>query len=102
MGAETIATLEQLVQGDLRPDLTLILDLPVEVGMQRVVGRGERDRFEVEQQAFFERVRGAYLAIADQSPDRYRLIDTSKPIDQVGDDIVAVLSKYCKDLQVNG
>ena len=99
---DTISTLEHLVQGDLRPDLTLILDLPVALGMQRVNGRGERDRFEVEQNAFFERVRASYLSIAAQSPERYRLIDTSKPLDQVRHDIVTVMGTYCDEHQNDG
>jgi len=57
--SQRIAVLENWVQGTLRPDLTLLLDLPVNVGMARANGRGELDRFEREQQAFFDRVRVA-------------------------------------------
>ncbi len=59
-----IETLQELVQGELRPDLTLLLDAPTEVSVERIAGRGWKDRFEQEQAAFFGRVRAAYLAIA--------------------------------------
>jgi dTMP kinase len=57
LSLERIATLETFVQGDLRPDLTLIFDLPVEVGLARASARGRLDRFELEGRAFFEAVR---------------------------------------------
>jgi len=74
---EKIATLETLVQGDLRPDLTLILDVPVEVGLERIAKRGELDRFEEEKIEFFEKVRQTYLERAKVNPERYVLIDAS-------------------------
>lgn len=79
-----IAELETWVQGDLRPDLTLIFDVPVEVGMGRARARSELDRFEVEQQSFFEAVRSTYLRRAAADPQRYRVIDASGDLDQVG------------------
>ena len=78
-----IRELERLVQGELRPDYTLLLDAPVEVGMSRASERGELDRFELEQVAFFERVRATYLQLAEESSGRYRVIDASLPLDQV-------------------
>lgn len=72
-----IEQLEQLVQGDLRPDLTLILDLPVEIGLQRAAARSEKDRFEHERTEFFERVRKMYLQRARENPARYTVIDAS-------------------------
>ena len=78
LGVERVAKLESFVQAELRPDLTLILDLPIEVGMQRVDERGERDRFESEQRQFFEKVRAAYLNRAEESPHRYAVIDTAQ------------------------
>jgi dTMP kinase len=83
VGVERIAALEQFVQGDLRPDLTLILDVPPEVGLARASARGEPDRFEREKQDFFERVRRGYLALAEQAPARYRVIDASRPLPEV-------------------
>jgi dTMP kinase len=87
-----IAVLEDWVQGPLRPDLTLLLDLPIEVGMARAGERGELDRFEREQQAFFERVRQTYLERAAAEPARYRIIDAAQGIEQVQAQIDAVLA----------
>jgi dTMP kinase len=78
-----IARLEELVQGDFRPDLILLLDVPVEVGLARAGQRGALDRFEQEQFDFFERVRAAYLERAARDPGRYRVIDASLPLEQV-------------------
>ena len=83
LSVERIATLEQFVQGDLRPDLTLVFDLPVEVGLSRAAARGRLDRFEQEGQAFFQAVRQAYLARAAAEPERYRLVDAAQPLAQV-------------------
>ncbi len=88
---QRIARLEQWVQGELRPDLTFILDVPVELGMQRVRERGQSDRFEKQALDFFERVRKAYLERAHAHPERYHVIDASRPLEQVRDDIDKVL-----------
>ena len=89
-----IARLEELVQGDFRPDLTLLLDVPVEIGLARASKRGALDRFEQEKVAFFERVRNDYLEMAQRSPDRYRVIDASLPLIDVQNQIAAILSTY--------
>ncbi len=83
-----IAQIEQWVQQGFQPNLTFIFDLPVEIGMSRVLSRSQEtgqviDRFEQEKQAFFEKVRAAYLARANQSPARYKVLDASQPIDSV-------------------
>lgn len=78
-----IATLETLVQGDLRPDLVLVLDLSPEQGLARLRGRGGSDRFESETVAFFAAVRQVYLERAAASPERYRVIDASAPLPAV-------------------
>ncbi|WP_407311369.1 dTMP kinase [Pseudomonas sp. nanlin1] len=78
-----IGALEEFVQGDLRPDLTLIFDLPVEVGLARASARGRLDRFEQEGRAFFDGVRSAYLARAGAEPQRYRIVDAAQPLVQV-------------------
>jgi dTMP kinase len=70
-----IALLEDLVQGDLRPDLTLLFDLPVATGLGRARGRSAPDRFEAETLAFHEAVRVEYLDIAAREPERVRVID---------------------------
>ena len=80
LSLERIALLEGFVQGSLRPDLTLVFDLPVEVGLARAAARGRLDRFEQEAQDFFEAVRQAYLARARQTPARYRLLDAAQPL----------------------
>ncbi|MEY2697196.1 MAG: hypothetical protein RL333_1334 [Pseudomonadota bacterium] len=72
-----IGFMEQWVQADLRPDLTLLLDTPVAVGMARARARGPQDRFESEADNFFERVRVAYLERMRRDPDRIRRIDAS-------------------------
>jgi dTMP kinase len=78
-----IAVLEDFVQGTLRPDLTLVFDLPVEVGLARAAARGRLDRFEQEGRAFFESVRQTYLRRAAGDPQRYRIIDAGQPLSDV-------------------
>lgn len=91
---DRIAVLENWVQGSLRPDLTILLDLPVAVGLSRAGERGELDRFEREQQEFFERVRQSYLDLAARNPGRYRIIDASQEIQLVRAQIDQVLQPY--------
>ena len=78
-----IAELEQLVQGNLRPDLVLLFDLPIETALERVAARGNENRFDTESAAFFERARAVYLRRAEQAPQRYVLIDAAAPLDAV-------------------
>ena len=89
-----VAALEELVQKQLRPDCTLLLDAPVSTGMARARQRGELDRFEQEELAFFERVRGTYLDLAESSSGRYRIIDASAPLEAVQKQLL----KVCNDL----
>lgn len=91
LGAEMVASIEKLVLGDLRPDLTLLFDVPVETGMQRVAGRGAADRFEAEPVRFFERVRNAYLARAVADPRRFHVIDAALGEDQVWEQVRNIL-----------
>lgn len=84
---EAIAFLENFVQGGLQPDLTLLLDAPVEVGMERARHRSQADRFESEAQAFFERVRLAYLDRAARYPERIKRIDAGRPLTDVQADL---------------
>jgi dTMP kinase len=95
-GIETsiIAALETLVQGDFRPDMTLLLDVPVAVGLARAGKRGALDRFEQEQVDFFERVRMCYLDMARGHPDRYRVIDAGQPLDRVQQELAGVLANF--------
>ncbi len=90
-----ITQLEALVQGDLRPDLTLLLDLPVAAGLARAAGRAEApDRFESEAAGFFERVRAAYLERAAREPERFRVVDAGRPLDQVTGQLREVLDAW--------
>ena len=91
LGAETVAKVERLVLKDLQPDLTLLFDVPVELGMTRVAGRGEADRFEVESVRFFERVRKAYLERAASNPQRFKIIDASQEQEDVWLQVETVL-----------
>ena len=80
---ERIAALENFVQGDLRPDLTVIFDLPVEVGLARASARGRLDRFEQEGRTFFDAVRSTYLNRASAEPARYRLVNAALSLPEV-------------------
>ncbi len=91
LGAATVARVESLVLNGLQPDLTLLFEVPVEVGMRRVAGRGAADRFEVESILFFERVRKAYLERAAANPDRFKVIDAALDQDQVWQQVQSVL-----------
>lgn len=88
---ERIAVLEQFVQGELRPDLTLVFDLPVEIGLSRAAARGRLDRFEQEGRAFFDAVRSTYLQRASAEPARYKLIDAAQSLEQVQQSLNALL-----------
>ncbi len=90
---ERIGVLEDWVQGDLRPDHTLLLDMPVAAGLERAGTRSEPDRFEQEQQAFFERVRATYLTRAQAEPARFHVIDASPALDKVQAQIAQILKR---------
>ena len=94
-----IAELENWVQGKLRPDLTLLLDTPVELGLERAGNRSQPDRFEAENLAFFDRVRATYLARADSEPQRIRVIATDQTLDEVKSGIEQTLRDF---LQARG
>jgi dTMP kinase len=83
LDVDKISELEDWVQGELRPDLTIILDAPVEVGRARAGSRSEPDRIEKEQDDFFQRVRNAYIELANHYPHRICLVDASVGIDEV-------------------
>jgi dTMP kinase len=90
---QRIAELEQWVQQGLKPDLTLLLDLPVEVGLERAGQRSTPDRFESENIAFMERMRSSYLDIARREPDRVKVIDSSQPLESVLSQIDRILTE---------
>ncbi len=89
-----IAVLEAWVQGELRPDLTLLFDLPVDLGLARAGQRSAPDRFEGETARFFAGARAAYLARAQAEPGRIRLIDASAPLDQVSQAVAAAIRAF--------
>jgi dTMP kinase len=93
--SEQIDALAGIVHADLWPDLTLLIDLPVDTGLARASNRNGADgpdRFESEQQAFFERVRATYLERAQAEPARFRVIDGARSIDAVTGAIEAALA----------
>jgi len=93
LSVDWIETLETLVQGAQRPDLTLIFDVPVEIGLARAGRRGALDRIESEDIAFFERVRAMYQQIASRNIDRVVTLDASADVDTVTETMIALLMK---------
>ncbi len=91
---DIIATLENFVQGSLRPDLTLVFDLPVEQGLARAKTRSAQDRFELEELSFFERIRLAYLQRAEKNPSAYAVIDASAPVEYVASQVELTMSRF--------
>ena len=89
-----IETLENWVQGSLRPDLTIILDVPLEVSMERINRSREKDRFEQEQADFFTRVRAAYLQRAQAAPQHYAIIDSNRELAEVQAEIETILQQH--------
>jgi len=94
MPLDLIAKLEELVQGPLRPDLTILLDVPVAVGAKRSVHRGATDRFESEDLAFKTNVRDQYLALAKQAPERIITINADQELELVNADVAAAVSGF--------
>ena len=90
---QQIATLENLVQGERRPDMTLLMDVDPEVGMARARGRGELDRIEQEKMDFFERVRDEYLNRSRMFPQQYEVINAGDSLENVKQQILSVLER---------
>ena len=99
MDSQLISQLESMIQGTLRPDLTLILDIPPEEGLKRANQRGSLDRFEQEKIEFFERVRECYQLIAKRDPKRCVVIDASQPLSDVQACIKEALETFYNGLQ---
>lgn len=94
-----IERIANAVHGDLQPDCTLLLDVPVRVGLERMQARrGAVDRFEIESAQFFERVRNRYLELARAAPQRFRVIDATAKLDQVCEAAIAALEQ-CFELE---
>ena len=95
LGLERMQQLAHWVLGDFKPDLTILLDAPVEVGMQRISRRASKDRIEEEQLEFFERVRKTYLELANAESDRYCIVDASQNLKSVQAELQAILQGLC-------
>jgi len=91
---QKIAELETWVQQGMKPDLTLLLDLPVDIGLERAGRRSQPDRFESEQNSFFTAVRQGYLDIANNEPERVKVIDASQALDQVQVEIAQTIKAF--------
>jgi|TARA_Y100000310_G_scaffold323106_1_gene383046 dTMP kinase len=91
---EQIEALEGLLLGEFEPDLTFILDLPVDEGLQRAEKRSAKDRFEQEERLFFERVRQVYLDRAKRYPHRCHVVETAAALESVQRELARVLDKY--------
>jgi dTMP kinase len=90
--AGKVQLLEQWVQGDLQPDVTLLFDVPVEVSIQRLANAREPDKFERENADFFTRIRNAYLLRANENPNRFRVIDANRPLEEVKQSVEDIIS----------
>ena len=88
-----IAQLQDMVQNTLRPDLTLLLDAPVETGLARIGERSKPDRLEAETTSFFQRVRRSYLDLSQRYPERIRVIDAARGVDEIAAEIRTILGE---------
>ena len=91
LNLDRIAELEDWVLGDFKPDLTLVLDVSVEVGMARIEARAAKDRIELEEREFFERVRSVFIRRSETFPERIKLIDASEAVDDIHSKIRALI-----------
>ena len=91
---KTISVLERLVQGDRRPDAVVLMDLSPEVGLARAKARGDLDRFEREDQAFYDRVRAGYLRRAQANPAQYNIVNAAKSLDGVQRELDQLIGRW--------
>ena len=92
---DKLEVLERWIQQGLQPDLTLLFDVPVAIGKKRLSGNARFDRFEREQEVFFENVRSAYLERAARYPRRFRVIDATQSIEQVKKQLQQIITSFC-------
>jgi len=92
LDVKRIEGLENWVLGDLRPDLTLLLDAPISVGRERAGKRSTPDRFEQEMDGFFNRVRDTYLSRSESEPERIKVVDASGDLKSVQSQIQKIFS----------
>ena len=94
IGTSRINLLEKWVHEDLRPNLTLLFDLDVSIGMQRTKKRSDADRFEREEINFFEKIRNTYLERAKNEPQRFRIINSASSLESVKEQIITILKDF--------
>lgn len=91
--AEKIRQLEQWVQGELQPDLTLLFDVPVDVSLKRLASAREPDKFERENADFFSKLRQEYLRRANENPQRFRIINANQPLEKVKEEVKVIIEE---------
>jgi len=96
IATDHIAYLENWIQADLRPGLTLVLDAPPKLALSRAKNRSAADRFEQESLEFFTRARAAYLARAEELPQRYQVIDASQPLTIIQAELTEIITAYLR------
>ena len=96
---DIIHRLSEYVCRDLRPDLTLLFDVSVETACERVAKRSRQDRFEMEDAVFFQRVQNAYYELMEKEPERWKRVDSSRPINEVKKRIENILSDFIENLK---
>ncbi|MFL0802208.1 MAG: dTMP kinase [Agarilytica sp.] len=96
LSLDHISLLESLVQKNVYPDATFILDIDVELGLQRASNRAELDRFENEKIEFFQKVRAGYAERAAANPDRYHVVDAGKTLPEVQSQITKLVDALFK------
>ncbi len=94
---ERINLMAEWVQEDLQPDLTILLDAPAQVGMERAAKRGAADRLDSEEAGFYQRVRNGYLELAAADPDRFAVVDASQELEQVRAAIAVEINRLLSD-----
>lgn len=92
VAASKVEILEEWVQEDLQPDITLLFDVPVEVSIARLAGARTPDKFERESAEFFTRIRNAYLERASRNPQRFRIIDASRTLEEVAKSVKDIIA----------
>jgi dTMP kinase len=90
---QSIVFLENFVQKDLRPDLVLLFDVDVTVGLERIKTRNSIDRIEQEKIEFFNRVKEVYLKLARETPEKYFIVDANKDLISIKQHIIEILNK---------
>ena len=98
---DLLEQLKRAIQRDFEPDLTLLFDAPVEVGFERIANR-VHDHFEREDRSFFDRVRTAYLELAERYPERIKRIDATQPLETVQQELSGHLSELLQRTTTDG